>query len=109
MNQNLILKIRVLFIIIVLLDGSTDKGILEEEIMYIHYLLNNKPVTKFAVIKKTNKEDAQGILSVIVEDLKSFKHSESMNDDEYLVKVYKKLINGDFDGASVMSSYKTRA
>ena len=91
-----------------LFDGSTDKEILDEEIMYIHYLLNNKPVTKFAGIKNPNKEDAQGILNAIV-DLKPLKPSESISNDEYFIKVYKKLINGKFDGASVMNGYRTGA
>ena len=66
LNQNLILKMHVLFI---LFDDSTDNGILEEEIKYIRYMFNNKPVTKFAGIENPNKVDAQGTLNDIAEDL----------------------------------------
>ena len=30
-----------------------------------------------------------------------------MSDEEYLKNIYKKLLNGNFDGASVMSGYKS--
>ena len=56
-------------------DGSTDKGIIEEEIVYIHYLLDNKPITRFAGIKNPNKADVEGILKAIVEVLKSLELS----------------------------------
>ena len=102
LNQNLILKMHVLFIS--LFDDLTDNGILEEEIKYIRYMLNNKPVTKFAGIENPNKVDAQGTLNDIVEDLdlNSLKPSESKSGNEYLVKVYKELINGNFDGSSAL-------
>ena len=35
----------------VLSDGSTDAGILEEEILYVRFLENGIPVTRFAGIK----------------------------------------------------------
>ena len=66
----------------ILSDGSTDKVIIEEEIVYIHYLLDNNPVTKFAGIKNPNKDDTEGILKTTVEVLKSLKLSGSMSDEE---------------------------
>ena len=63
-------------------DGSTDKGIIEEEIVYIRYLLDNNPITRFAGIKNPNKADAEGILKAIVEVLKSLELSESRSDKE---------------------------
>ena len=51
--------------------GSTDKGIIEEEIVYMCFLLDNKPISKFADIKNLNKADAEGILNAIIEVLKS--------------------------------------
>ena len=70
-------------------DGSTDKGITEEEIVYIRYLLDNKSIMKFAGIKNPNKADTDSILNVITEVLKSLKLSESMSDEEYLLNIYK--------------------
>ena len=43
---------------------------MEEEIVYICYLLDNKPVANFAGIKNLNKADAEGFLNAIVEVLK---------------------------------------
>lgn len=63
-------------------DGSTDKGIIEEEIVYIRYLLDNNPITRFAGIKNSNKADAEGILKAIAEVLKSLELSESKSDKE---------------------------
>ena len=63
-------------------DGSTDKGIIEEEIVYIRYLLDNNPITTFAGIKNPNKADAEGILKAIAEVLKSLELSESKSDKE---------------------------
>ena len=87
----------------VLSDGSTDAGILEEEIVYIRYLKENAPVTKFAGIKNLQKGDAPGILKAIQDVLASLKLSPGISDEEYLNNVYKKLLNCNFDGASVMS------
>lgn len=54
----------------ILSAGSIDNGIIEEEIVYICYLLDNKPVANFAGIKNLNKADAEGFLNAIVEVLK---------------------------------------
>ena len=70
-------------------DGSTDKGITEEKIVYIRYLLDNKSIMKFAGMKNPNKADTDSILNVITEVLKSLKLSESMSDEEYLLNTYK--------------------
>ena len=92
----------------VLTDGSTDSGILEEEIVYVRYLHNNKPTTQFAGIKYIPyKADAPGILKAIEDVLVSLKSVDKVSDDEYLEKVYKKLLNCNFDGATVMSGCKS--
>ena len=52
------------------------------------------------------KEDALGILSAI-EDIMKSSNASKLSDEEYLAAVYKKLINGNYDGASVMSRNKS--
>ena len=91
----------------ILTDGSTDSGILEQEIVYVRYLNeNNKPITQFAGLKNPMKADALGIISAIEDVMKSLNVSE-LSDEEYLEAVYKKLVNGNFDGVSVMSRNKS--
>ena len=88
---------------LVLTDGSTDSSILEQEIVYVCYLNeNNKPVTQFAGLKNPMKADTLRSLSAIEDVMKSLNVFE-LTDEEYLAAVYKKLINGNFDGVSVMS------
>ena len=95
----------------VLSDGSTDAGILEEEIVYVRFLENGIPVTRFAGIKSPDKGDAPGIFRAIEDVLGSLKirdNDTNINDDaknKYLNLIYKKLINANFDGASVMSGH----
>ena len=71
----------------VLSDGSTDAGILEEEIVYIRYLKENAPVTKFAGIKNPQKGDAPGILKAIQDVLASLTLSPGISYKEYLNNV----------------------
>ena len=79
----------------ILTDGSTDSGILEQEIVYVRYSNeNNKPVAQFAGLKNPMKADALGILSAIEDVMKSLNVSE-LSVEEYLAAVYKKLINGN--------------
>ena len=57
----------------ILTDGSTDSGILEQEIVYVRYSNeNNKPVAPFAGLKNPMKADALGILSAVEDVMKSF-------------------------------------
>ena len=84
-------------------DGQTDAGILEEEAVCIRYILKGSALTQFAGVKNPNKADAAGILKVINEELLILKSSDTWNDEEYLDKVYAKLINCNFDGVSAMS------
>ena len=81
----------------------TDAGILEEQAAYVRYILNGGPLTQFASVKNPDKADAAGILKVINEVLFGLKSSDTLNDEEYLDKVYAKLVNCKFDGDSVMS------
>ena len=81
----------------------TDAGILEEQAAYVCYNLNGGPLTQFAGVKNPDKADAAGILKVINEVLFGLKPSDTLNDEEYLDKVYAKLVNCKFGGDSVMS------
>lgn len=86
----------------VLCDGSTDKGILEQEAVYVRYMKENEPVTRFIGITNPDTVDAAGIFnainSVLTSNLIDEKQGETLDNN-----VYKKLINANFDGASVMS------
>ena len=33
-------------------DGSTDQGIIEEEVLFIQYIKNGEPVTSFVFVEK---------------------------------------------------------
>ena len=85
----------------VLCDGSTDSSILEEEIVYLRFLKNGLPVTQFAGIKNPEKPDASGIFNAIENVICT------LIIDEDLKMFYKKLVNANFDGASVMSGHKS--
>ena len=85
-------------------DGSTDKGIVEEEIIYVRLVKDGVPQTKFVSIEEPSSPNAEGITNAIKKGIASLKPSENESDDEtYLLDLYKKLINVNFDGAAVMS------
>ena len=44
-------------------DGSTDKGIIEEEIVYVRFVQNGQPYTKLVSVESPNSVDAAGIMT----------------------------------------------
>ena len=58
---------------LVLSDGSTDFGVIEQEAIHVQYLENGCPQTKFGGIKPLIKGDAEGLLLVIEDVLKSLR------------------------------------
>lgn len=71
--------------------------------LYTCYILNGSAPTHFAGVKNPNKAAAAEILRVIHEVLLRLKSSDTLNDEEYLGKVYAKLVDCNSDEASVMS------
>ena len=49
----------------ILSDGSTDAGAIEQEFVYVLFLQNGTPVTKFLSIESPDQATAEGIQSVI--------------------------------------------
>ena len=89
------------------MDGSTDSGEIEQEAIYVPYLENGCPRTKFTGIKSPIKGDAEALLFEIEDVFKSWRAQGStpFEKDEYLIEIYKTLVNCNFDGASVMSGH----
>ena len=85
-------------------DGSTDKGIVEEEIVYARYIRDGKPKTSLFKVQQ-NTVDAGGITDAIKEAINSLKPHDGS--DGFLDHFFKKVINANFDGASVMSGHKS--
>ena len=54
-------------------DSSTDSGVIEQEAIYVRYLENGCPQTKFAGIKPSIKGDAEGLVLAIEDVLKSLR------------------------------------
>ena len=78
-----------------------------KKLVYVRYLHHGVPTTQFAGIKNPEKGNAKGILKVIDEVLASLKLTENETDEQYMGDIYKKIVNANFDGASVMSGSKT--
>ena len=91
----------------VLLDGSADSGVIEQEAIYVRYLENACPKTKFTEITSAIKGNAEGLLFAIEDVFKTLRAQGGtpFEKDEYLTEIYKKLEDCNFDGASVMSSH----
>lgn len=64
--------------------------------------------TDLTGIKPSDKVYAKGVLAGIKIVVKSLKPEDSkqLDADAYLNEVYRKLVNTNFDGASIMSSQK---
>ena len=58
-------------------DGSTDSGVIEQDAIYVQYLENGFPQTKFAGIKPPIKRDAEVLLFAIENVLKSWRAPSS--------------------------------
>ena len=87
----------------ILSDGSTDKGILEEEIVYTRYIKHGRPVANLIKVQLPDSVDAVGITKAIQVAINSLKPEDGPND--FMENFYQKLINFNFDGASVMSGH----
>lgn len=83
-------------------------GIVEEEGIFVRYVRNGYPVTKFAGIENPVSVDAEGLTNAILNCIKSLNNSNGhteQNLEEYLESVFQRLVNVNFDGASVMSGH----
>ena len=79
----------------VLSDSSTDVSITDEELIYVRYLEDGRPVTKFLSIQALAKSDAHGIVAAID---KAFLDETDMQPDEWRMKT----VGMSTDGAAVM-------
>ncbi|XP_071964144.1 zinc finger protein 862-like [Antedon mediterranea] len=78
----------------VLSDGSTDSGIIEQEIVYVRYLSNGSPETRMVKIVDVKHGHAAGILDAIDDAVAGVGISPDLWES--------KVICANFDGASVM-------
>ena len=76
-------------------DGSTDAGIREREIVYCCYVKEGNPVADFLDIQHLEHTHADGTLAAIEKVVCN--HLDNTD------TMYKKGVNCNFDGASVMS------
>ena len=65
-------------------------GIIEEEAVYVRWVNNGEPVTKFAAVESPENVAAAGLFESIKKAIASLKStSSSETDDNYLQSVYK--------------------
>lgn len=83
----------------VLSDGSTDSGIIEQEVVYVRFVQNCQPVSKMVQCQSVNHAHAAGILEAIDTAV------ETVGIDQEVWN--KKVVCANFDGASVMMGEKT--
>ena len=81
-------------------------GILEEEGVFVRFVKNGRPQTKFAGIDNPITVDAMGITNSILKTVKSLNNTK-LNEEEYVDHVLNRLVNVNFDGAAVMSGHLT--
>ena len=86
----------------ILSDGATDKGIVEEEMVYARYIRDGKPKTSLIKVQQPNTVDVGGITDAIKEAINSLKPHDGS--DGLFDNFFKKVINANFDGASVLSN-----
>ena len=60
----------------ILSDGSTDKRIIEEEIVYVRFVEDGKPHTKLVSIESRSSVDAAGIMTAIQDSIATLKLDE---------------------------------
>ena len=80
-------------------------GIIKEEIVYARFLEDGQPVTKMIAIEAPDSVDSAGLTKAILKAIASLKLANEQSDEDYLASFYTKLINVNFDGASVMSGH----
>lgn len=79
---------------------------MEEEGVFVRFVKNGRPQTKFAGIDNPVTVDALGITNSILKTVKSLNNTK-LTDEEYVDHVLNRLVNVNFDGASVMSGHLT--
>ena len=77
-------KLRQVEFFSVLNDSSTDVSVADEELIYVRYLEDGRPVTRFLSLQAMAKSDALGILADID---KAFLDELGMQRDEWREKV----------------------
>ena len=77
---------------------------MEEEIVYVRFVTNGEATTKLANVEAHDSADAAGLLKSIQLAIASLNNPDT-DKEVYLSSVYKKLVNVNFDGASVMSGH----
>lgn len=82
----------------VMCDGATDSGSIEEEIIYLRFLIGGKPTTKFLSLDPIAKADAAGIFSAIVESLEGL----ALDSEEWKHR----LVGFGADGAAVLMGHR---
>ena len=81
-------------------DGSTDRSVVEQEALYMRYVVNGVAVNKFVGIEEVEHSTADGILDAIDSGL-------SKRVGVLLDTQKQKLVNMNLDGAAVnMGIYK---
>lgn len=100
MKQELVTEIKNSPFMSILSDGSTDTGVLEQEIVYVRYIDVKEmiPVTTFVNIVELKSANSEGVLNAILSalaDLQFDKDSLKHDTDG------PKLVCANFDGASV--------
>lgn len=100
MKQELVTEIKNSPFMSILSDGSTDIGVLEQEIVYVRYVDVKEmiPVTTFVNIVELKSANSEGVLNAILSalaDLQFDKDSLKHDTDG------PKLVCANFDGASV--------
>ena len=80
----------------ILSDGSADKRIIEEEIVYVRFVEDGKPHTKLVSVESPKFVNAAGIMTAIQHSIATLKLDEGET-EEFFLEFYKKLININFD------------
>ena len=78
---------------------------MEEEAIYVRCILNGEPVTKFVTVENPLTVDAAGITDALKKGISSLKLCPDETSESFLDNFYKRLVNVNFDGASVMSGH----
>lgn len=79
-------------------DGSTDPGIIEQEIVFIRFCIKGQTVTKFVAVKNPSSPNAVGVYIALLNTLQDL--------DLYENDFKKKLVRFGCDGANVMVGKK---
>ncbi|XP_039459533.1 zinc finger protein 862-like [Oreochromis aureus] len=82
----------------ILADGSTDTGIIEQELVHVRYVRDNGDIATY-MIKPVKSANAAGILEAIDEAVNTM----GIREDTWK----KKVVCANFDGAAVMMGEKT--